>query len=396
MKIAQRIENLPTYVFAALGKRIQQLQAQGVDVIRLDIGSPDLAPPPEVIEALAEAARRPELHGYPNFYGALFFRKAVAEYYARRFGVTLDPETEVLALIGSKEGIYHVPTAFVDPGSVVLIPNPGYPAYTNPTLLAGGVPYYLPLLQEHNFLPDLEAVPADVLAKACVLWLNYPNNPTAAVANMDFLARAVDFARHHDLLLAYDNPYCDVIWSGVAAPSVLQVPGAREVAIEFNSLSKMVNMAGWRVGMAVGNAVAIGALARVKTNTDSGIFTPIQKAAVVALNLPPAWVAERNALYQRRRDVVTRALDRMRLWYTPYGATLYVWTEIPPGFTSAEFATALLEEAGVSVSPGTAFGAHGEGYARISLVQPEDVLREALERWERWLIGKALRIPVKG
>lgn len=395
MKIAQRVQNLPTYIFAALGKRIQQLQAQGMDIIRLDIGSPDMTPPPAVIEALAEAARRPELHGYPNFYGAAFFRKAVADYYARRFAVTLDPETEILALIGSKEGIYHVPTAFLDPGSVALIPDPGYPAYTNPTLLAGGVPYYLPLLQENAFLPDLDAIPADVLAKARVLWLNYPNNPTAAVADLGFLERAVEFARRHDLLLAYDNPYCDVIWNGVEAPSILQVPGAREVAVEFNSLSKMVNMAGWRVGMVVGNAEAVGALARVKTNTDSGIFTPLQKAAVAALALPPEWIAERNAIYQRRRAVVTQALDRMRLWYTPFGATLYVWTEIPQGFTSAGFAEALLEEAGVSVSPGTAFGPHGEGYVRISLVQSEELLREALERWERWVIGQALGIPLK-
>ncbi len=395
MKIAQRVQQLPTYVFAAIGRQIQALQAQGVDVIRLDIGSPDLAPPSAVIQELCRQAAREDMHGYPNFYGLPVFREAVAAYYQRRFNVTLDPETEVLALIGSKEGIYHVPTAFTDPGSVVLVPDPGYPAYRNPAALAGAEVYLMPLLRENHFLPDLDAIPAEMLARARVLWLNYPNNPTAAVADLAFLERAVAFARQHDLLLAYDNPYAEIAWDGLQPPSILQIPGAREVALEFNSLSKMSNMAGWRVGMAVGNTEAVAALARVKTNTDTGIFKPLQYAAVAALNLPEHWLTERNAIYQRRRAIVTTTLDRMRIWYTPYGATLYVWAEVPPPFTTSALVTELLQETGISLSPGNAFGPHGEGYVRISLVQSEERLAEAMERWERWLVGKSLGIPLR-
>lgn len=393
MKIATRLENLPTYIFATLGKRIAELRAAGVDVIRLDIGSPDMPPPEPVIAVLNEAARQPENHGYAGFYGDPEFRRAVAHFYQRRFGVELDPESEVLALIGSKEGIQHLPTAFLDLGSVVLVPNPGYPTYSNPAMLVGAELYQMPLLRENEFLPDFDSIPAEVLRKARVLWLNYPNNPTSAIAELDFLVEAVAFARQHDLLLAYDNPYSEVIWDGSQPPSILQVPGAKDVAIEFNSLSKLANMAGWRVGMVVGNAEAISAIARVKTNSDTGIFRPIQRAAAVALDLPAAWYTERNAVYQRRREIITRALDRMNLWYAPYEATLYVWAEIPPQFaSSAVFAQELLAEAGVSVSPGSAFGEYGEGYVRISLVQPAELLTEALERWERWLLRKALRL----
>lgn len=393
MKLAHRLSTLPPYIFAALEQRIRALQAQGQDIIRLDIGSPDLTPPEEVLRALEEALRRPEVHGYPSFRGHPAFRRAVAEYYARRFGVALDPDREVLALIGSKEGIYHVATAFIDAGSVALVPDPGYPAYSNPVLLAGGEVYAMPLLRDHGFLPDLEVIPAEVLRRARVMWLNYPNNPTTAQATPEFLERAVAFARQHDLLLAYDNPYCELVWDGSRAPSVLEIPGAREVAVEFNSLSKTANMAGWRIGMAVGNAQAIEALARVKSNADTGAFTAVQLAAVQALSLPEAWFQERNAIYARRRVCVTMALERMRLWYAPSAATMYVWFEVPMGWTSLDFTQALLEEAGVSLSPGPAFGAQGEGYARISLVQSEERLAEAMERMERWLIARAMNLP---
>ncbi len=393
MRLAQRLNTLPPYIFATLEQRIRALQAQGKDVIRLDIGSPDLAPPEAIITVLTEAAQRPDAHGYPSFRGQPEFRQAVADYYARRFGVTLDPEREVLALIGSKEGIYHVATAFVDPGSVVLAPDPGYPAYTNPVLLAGGEVYPLPLTRERQFLPDLEAIPQRVLSKARVLWLNYPHNPTTAQADRAFLEQAVAFARRHDLLLAYDNPYSELVWDGGRAPSILEVPGAREVAVEFNSLSKTANMAGWRIGMAVGNAQAIEALARVKSNGDTGVFKPIQRAAALALSQPQAWFEARNKIYAQRRARITEALERMRLWYAPSAATMYVWFEIPLGWDSARFALALLEEAGVSLAPGTAFGAQGEGFARISLVQPEARLVEAMERMERWLIARAMGLP---
>lgn len=396
MKVAQRLQGLSTYVFAEIGKKAQACKAQGIDVIRLDIGNPDLMPPQEIIDVLEAAVRRPDMHGYPSFYGAPAFRSAVVAYYQRRFGVTLDPETEVLALIGSKEGIHHVPTAFVDPGTVVLVPDPCYPTYRMPTLLVGGELYTMPLRKENDFFPDFGAIPAEILERARVLWLNYPNNPTSAVASLEMLAEAVAFARRHDLLLAYDNPYSEIVWNGAQAPSVLQVPGAKEVAIEFNSLSKMVNMAGWRVGMVVGNAEAVGAIARIKTNADTGIFNPLQEAAVAALQLPDSWHKEHTEVYRRRRNVVTRALDRMNIWYAPYAATLYVWLEIPQGFeSSGAFASAMLEQTGVSVSPGTAFGPSGEGYVRLSLVCSEERLEEGMERWERWLAGKSFGMDWK-
>lgn len=385
MKHAQRLENLPTYVFAALGKRIQALQAQGVDVIRCDIGSPDLPPPEAVVETLYRSAQDPRKHGYAPFYGTPPFRAAVVAYYRRRFGVELDADTQVLALIGSKEGIFHVPSAFVDPGTLVLTPDPGYPTYRNAVHLVGGQVYPMVLTEENDWLPDLDAIPAEALSYARVMWLNYPNNPTTAVASLSFLERAVAFAREHGLLLAYDNPYCDVTWDGYVAPSVLQVPGAMEVAVEFNSFSKAYNMAGWRIGMVVGNPEAVAALARLKTNADTGIFQPIQDAAVVALETDDEWLARRNEVYKERRQVVTTALDRIGLSYTPSSATLYVWVRLPEGTVSVDFASRLLEATGVSVSPGSAFGPHGEGYARITLGHPAERLAEAMVRWEKWM-----------
>lgn len=386
MHIAERLGNLPPYVFAAIGRQVQALQEKGVDVIRLDIGSPDLPPPAAVVETLYRSARDPHNHGYGGFFGQPALRKAIADYYSRRFGVELDPESEVLPLIGSKEGIFHLPMAFVDAGDVVLAPDPGYPTYRVSTQLVDGELYLMPLLAEDGFLPDLDAIPGEVLARARVLWLNYPNNPTTAVAADEFFRRAVDFAREHDILLAHDNPYAETAWDGYVPPSLLQVPGAREVAVEFNSLSKTYHMAGWRVGMVVGNAEVIGALARLKTNVDSGLFRAVQNAAVTALSTTDeAWLVERNETYRVRRRAVTEALDRMGLWYAPSSATLYVWTRVPGGMMSARFASDLLEGAGVSLAPGTAFGPHGEGYVRISLVQPVARLEEAMARWKQWM-----------
>ncbi len=385
MQTAERMNRLPTYVFAVIGQQVRVLQEKGQDVIRCDIGSPDLTPPDAVIEALCRSARDPRKHGYPSFSGAPAFRAAVADYYRRRFGVELNPETEVLALIGSKEGIYPLPTAFVDRGSVVLAPDPCYATYRNAIPLVGGELYSLPTSEATGWLPDLEAIPEDVLRRARILWLNYPNNPTTAVAPFSFLMDAVDFARKHGLLLAYDNPYCDVTWDGYIAPSVLQVPGAMDVAIEFNSFSKSFNMAGWRIGMAVGNREAVAALARLKTNADTGIFQPLQDAAVVALQTDEGWIAARNEVYRERRQVVTAALDRMGLSYTPSPATLYVWVRLPQGEQSLDFCSALLQAAGVSLSPGGAFGACGEGYVRITLCHPAERLAEAMARWEQWM-----------
>ncbi|MGD1995387.1 MAG: aminotransferase class I/II-fold pyridoxal phosphate-dependent enzyme [Anaerolineae bacterium] len=385
MQLARRLENLPTYVFAAMGERIRGLQAKGMDVIRCDIGSPDLPPPASVVEALYRSARDSHKHGYASFNGAPSYRAAIAEYYARRFGVELDPETQVLALIGSKEGIFHLPAAFVDPGQVVLVPDPGYPTYRNGVYLMGGEVHRMPLTEENAWLPDLESIPDQILSRAQVIWLNYPNNPTTAVAPLSFLEQAVAFARNHSLLLAYDNPYADVTWDGYVAPSVLQVPGAMDVVVEFNSFSKAYNMAGWRVGMVVGNPEAVAALARVKSNADTGIFQVIQDAAVAALGTRGDWLAQRNEAYKERRRVVTAALDGMGLSYHSSSATLYVWARLPEGTKSADFASDLLEVTGVSVSPGSAFGPSGEGYVRITLCHPSERLAEAMERWEEWM-----------
>ena len=380
MQPAKRLDRFPPYVFAALSSRIKALEAQGVDVIRLDIGSPDLPPPPSIIAALHEAAQRPDNHGYPSFTGTPALRRSIAGYYARRFGVDLDPDTEVLPLIGSKEGIAHLALAWLDAGDVALVPDPGYPVYGMGALIAGAEPYPVPLLAENRYLPDLDAVPAAVLQRARVLWLNYPNNPTGATADLAFFEHAVAFARRHDLLLCHDAPYCDVGFDGYQAPSLLQVPGAREVAIEFNSLSKSHNMAGWRIGMAVGHAHVLAALLKVKSNIDTGIFQAVQAAAVAALSEDQAWLGERNTIYQARRDLVLEGLRGTGLRAATPRAGLYVWAAIPAGTTSGGFADQLLVQTGVSVTPGSAFGEHGEGYIRISLGIDTDRLSSAMQR----------------
>jgi len=380
MKVADRIDSLPPYVFAKLGNRIRELMAAGKDVIRLDIGSPDLPPPEALIEVLYTSTRDPGHHGYAGYYGTPQLRQAVATYYQRRFGVTLDPAKEIVSLIGSKEGIANVALAFVDPGQYALVPDPGYPTYSMGTLLAGGVPYRVPLLAEDGFLPDLASIPEEVARAAKILWLNYPNNPTGATAPLSFFEEAVAFAHRYDLLICHDNPYCDVTFDGYVAPSLLQVEGAREVSLEFNSLSKTYNMAGWRVGMAVGSALAVEALARTKTNIDSGIFRPIQDAAVMALTGDQSWLAERNEIYCQRRDLILEALAEMGARADKPRASLYIWANTPPGVGSVELANRLLDEASVSVAPGTAFGSQGEGWFRISLGMDTGRIREAMER----------------
>jgi len=380
MKLAQRLENLPPYVFAQAGAKIASLKKKGIDVIDLGIGSPDLAPPKPIVDALYQAALREDTHGYAGYYGILAFRQAVAGYYRRRFGVELNPDTEVLSLIGSKEGIANINLAFVDPGDIVIVPDPGYPTYSLGAMLAGGQAYYMPLLAEKGYQADLSAIPAEIAEKAKTLWISYPNNPTGAVADLDFFAECVSFCRRFGILLCHDNPYCDVTFDGYVAPSILQIPGAKDVAIEFNSLSKTYNMAGWRIGMAVGNAEAIDALARVKTNIDSGIFMPVQMAATFALNGDQSWLPERNEIYRRRRDVVMEFLPKAGMSAEKPKGGLYVWAHVPQGYTCASYAERVLEEAGVWLTPGTAYGGQGEGYVRISLTLPEKRLREAGER----------------
>ena len=382
MKLARRIEKLPPYLFAEISRKIAEKRSQGVDVISFGIGDPDLPTPAHILESLREASLDAANHRYPETEGLPELRQAIAGWYGRRFGVSLDPEREVLPLIGSKEGIGHIALCFIEPGDVALVPDPGYPVYAMGTLLAGGEAYYLPLREEDGFLPDLEAVPGEVLRRARVLWLNYPNNPTGAVADIAFFERAAAFAREHGLALLHDGPYSEVAFEGYRPPSFLEAEGAREVGIEFHSLSKSYNMTGWRIGMAVGNAEIIGALTRVKSNLDSGIPQAIQRMAIAALEGPQGCIEEHNRVYQRRRDRLVAALRDLGLRVSPPKASLYVWARVPEGSTSVEFATRLLEEAAVVVTPGIGYGPSGEGYVRLSLTIPDERLEEGVRRLE--------------
>jgi LL-diaminopimelate aminotransferase len=389
VKLSNRLKSLPPYHFAEYNKQIAALRAAGVDVINLSIGDPDLPTPPEVVEALRAAAGNPVNQRYPEYAGMPELRSAIAAWFARRFGVELDPACEVVPLIGSKEGLAHLPLAVMDPGDVALMPDPNYPVYPTAVALAGGICHAVPLDPARGWLPDLAAVPADVAQRARTLWLNYPNNPTGANATSAFFAEAVAFARAHDLLLIHDMAYAEVAYDGARPPSVLEVSGAKEVAIEFHSLSKAYNMAGFRIGMAVGNAEAVEGLTRLKSNLDTGIFRPIQLAAVAALGLPASWLAERNAIYQRRRDRIVAACRRLGLATEKPDAGLYVWPCVPEGKTSAAFALELLERAAVAVTPGTNFGAGGEGYIRISLTAPDERIDEAVSRMEAAVVARA-------
>lgn len=377
---AQRLQNLPANFFAVLEQRIQALQAAGKDVIRLDMGSPDLPPAPFIIEALTRSAAQPDHHGYQPHLGSRLLRQAWAEMYQRLYGVALDPDREIIPLMGSKEGIFNLLMAWINPGDVVLIPDPGYMTYTRGTLFAGGEPYFLPLRPETNYLPDLESIPQSVLQRARLLWLNYPNNPTGAVADLAFFERALHFARRHDLLLCHDAAYAQVCFDGYRAPSILEMPGASQVAVEFNSLSKSHNMPGWRVGVAVGNPQALQALFRLKTNLDSGHFRPILDASIAAMQGDQSWLIERNEIYRQRRDRVLQALAEIGLSVAPPKAAIYVWSSIPPGWTSLDYVLAMLDHVQVSLTPGVVFGSAGEGYIRIALTTPMPRLEEALQR----------------
>ena len=384
MQTAKRIEKLPPYLFVGITKKIAEKRARGEDVISFAIGDPDLPTPPHIIGRLCEAARDPANHRYPETDGLPELRRAIADWYQRRFELTFDPDKEILPLIGSKEGIGHMSFCFIDPGDIALVPDPGYPVYSMSTILAGGELYYLPLTEENDFLPDLEKIPADVADKAKILWLNYPNNPTAAVAKLDFFERAVAFAKKHDLAVCHDGPYTEVAFDGYRPVSFLQAPGAKDVGVEFHSFSKSYNMTGWRIGMAVGNEKMINALMRLKSNLDSGIPQAIQHMAIAAFAGPQDCIAEHNVIYQRRRDLVIETLSKIGIEARPPKASLYVWARVPEGYTSADFATRLLDEAGVVVTPGTGYGACGEGYIRISLTTPDGRLQEGLARLEKW------------
>lgn len=377
---ARRIANLPPYLFAEISRTIARLKAEGKDVISLGIGDPDLPTPRHVLDRLWQAAQDPANHRYPESDGLPEFRRSIAGWYQRRFGVELDPDKEVLPLIGSKEGIGHIAFCFIDEGDVALVPDPAYPVYEIGTMFAGGESYRLPLLAENGFLPDLDAVPAEVRARARLLWLNYPNNPTGAVADLAFFERVVAFAREHNLLVCHDGPYTEVAFDGYRPVSFLEAAGAQAVGVEFHSLSKSYNMTGWRVGMAVGNAEAIDALMRIKSNLDSGIPQAIQYMAMAALDGPQAVITEHNATYQARRDRVVAVFRRLGLPVEPPKASLYVWAPVPAGETSVSYAKKLLDEAAVVVTPGNSYGPAGEGYVRISLTTPDARLDEALRR----------------
>jgi LL-diaminopimelate aminotransferase len=378
VRVAKRVEALPPYLFAELDKKLSAKRAEGVDVISLGVGDPDLPTPDHIVEAMREAVTDPSTHRYPSYYGGPEFRGAVAGWYARRFGVQLDPETEVMALIGSKEGIGHIAFAYIDPGDEALIPDPGYPVYGVSTRLAGGRPVSLPMTEASGFLPDLDA--ARVGGRTKTIWLNFPSNPTAAVADLDTFERAVAFAREHDLLLLHDAAYTEITFDGYVAPSALQVPGAKDVSLEFGSASKFYNMTGWRIGWAAGSAEAIRALGVVKTNLDSGQFTAIQRAAIAALEGPPEHLDELRATYQRRRDLVIETLNGLGWSLKPPLGSCYVWAPVPEGDTSGSFADRLLDTTGVFVAPGSGYGERGEGFVRFSLTVPDDRLAEAMER----------------
>lgn len=383
VKVAQRVQDLPPFLFAEISRQIAAKRAEGRDVISLSIGDPDLPPPAHVVERLCAVIRSPGGHVYPESNGDPALRRAMAGWYRQRFGVELDPDREVLPLIGSKEGVGHLGLCLLEPGDVALLPDPAYGTNFSGTVLAGGEPYYLPLLEENDYLPDLGAIPEEVARRARLLWLNYPNNPTAAVAPPEFFARVVEFAREYDIAVLHDAPYTEVAYDGYRPASFLETRGAREVGIELHSLSKSFSMQGYRIGMAMGNAEIVGALTRLKSHVDSGIPIPIQQAAIAALEGPQAVIAENSRVYQRRRDQIVAALTRLGLRVSPPKASLYVWTPVPEGYTSVSFTSLLLDEADVVVTPGSGFGAHGEGYIRISVTVPDHRLTEALARLER-------------
>ncbi len=379
-KTSKRFEFIPPYLFAEIDKKKAAAIARGVDIINLGIGDPDKPTFPHIVEAMHKAIDDPSTHNYPPYEGIARFRQAVATWYQSRFGVTLDPNEEVVSLIGSKEGIAHLLSAYLDPGDIVLVPSPGYPVYKMGTILTGGTPYYVPLKESNGFLPDLDSIPTDIANKAKIFYVNYPNNPTAAVADLSFYKRLVAWAQKYDLLIASDLAYSEMTYDGYIAPSILEVDGAKDIAIEFHSLSKSFNMTGWRIGMAVGNKEAIRALGTIKTNVDSGIFKAIQEAGIVALTTPAPQIEQNNLIYKERRDVLTDGLNRLGWNLSPIKATFYVWAPVPKGYDSASFCSKVLEDCGIVVVPGSGYGPEGEGYFRVALTESVPRIQEALTR----------------
>jgi LL-diaminopimelate aminotransferase len=389
VRLSQLVQDLPPYHFADAKKKIAERKAAGVDVISLSMGDPDLPAPQLVLDRLSETLQNPINHRYPEYRGMRALHETFGAWFWRRFGVELIPEVEMLPLLGSKEGLIYLGAALLNAGDVALTSEPYYPAYITAATNVGAQPFMVPLLEKNDYLPDLESIPAEVLSRARLLWLNYPNNPTAACANLAFFQQAVEFARKHDLVLIHDMAYAEVYFDEFRPPSILQVPGAKEVAVELHSLSKTYNMAGFRVGMLVGNAELVDAVGRLKSNIDSGMFRPIQYAAIAALELPESWLQERNAIYRRRRDLLVDGCLSLGMRAQRPQAGLYVWSAVPDGFSSRGFTDWLFEQTGVFITPGSNFGQAGEGYVRISITEPEERLHMAIERMREALQVRA-------
>jgi LL-diaminopimelate aminotransferase len=383
IEVATRIKTLPPYLFAAIDKMKQAAIARGVDIINLGIGDPDLPTPAAIIESLTQAAKNPKHHQYPSYEGMLSFRQAVANWYQRRFTVKLDPADEVLTLIGSKEGIGHIHLAFIDPGDVVLVPSPGYPVYPVGTSFCGGVSHIMPLTKANGFLPDLTAIPNNVARKAKMMWLNSPNNPTSVVMTKDYFKRVVDFAREHEIIVCHDAAYSEIYYDGKRPASFMEVEGAKDVGVEFHSLSKTYNMTGWRLGFVVGNEEIVAGLGKVKSNLDSGVFEAVQAAGITALGLDDAVTDAIRKTYQERRDTLIPGLKTLGLDVDAPPAAFYVWVTVPKGYTSASFSAHLLEKAGIVTTPGNGFGAPGEGYVRMTVCTSRERLSEAVERMKK-------------
>ena len=386
MKFAKRISMVPQYPFVEISRKIAAKKAEGVDIISFGIGDPDIATPDFIIRSLEQAANNPANHRYPESDGLPEFKKAVADWYKNRFGVDLQPDSEVLSLIGAKEGIGHASFCFIEDGDIALVPDPGYPVYSVGTIFASGKTYLMPLKRENNFLPDLDSIPEDIAKKATVMWLNYPNNPTGAVADLDFFNQVVEFGKKFDIAILHDACYSEIAYDGYKPISFMQVPGAKDIGLEFQSLSKSHNMTGWRVGMAVGNAEIIDSLMVIKSNLDSGVPQAIQQMAISALSTESEWETNRNQIYQRRRDVLCDTLESLGLELEAPNASLYVWVPIPDGYTSAGFAEAILEGCDIVVSPGSSYGENGEGFIRFSLTLSDSDLDRAVNRLASWKI----------
>ncbi|HEY9245543.1 MAG TPA: LL-diaminopimelate aminotransferase [Candidatus Methanoperedens sp.] len=375
---ASRINSLPPYLFAAIDKAKGEAIKKGTDVINLSIGDPDMPTPSHIVEAMKDSVSKPERHRYPSYEGMMIFREAAAKWYKKTMNVDLNPENEVLTLIGSKEGIAHIPLAFLNPGDISLVPDPAYPVYNIGSILADGKPYKMPLLEENDFLPDLDAIPSGIAKKARLMFLNYPNNPTSATATAKFFEEVVDFANENEIIVVHDNPYSEMRYDGYRAPSFLDTSGAKDVGIEIHSLSKTYNMTGWRIGFAVGNSEILAGLGKVKTNVDSGAFEAIQEAGITALLGPQDCISEMNRIYKERRDALLIGLNELGLAVRPPKATFYVWARVKG--KSLDFTKLLLEKAGIVATPGVGFGEYGEGYVRFALTQSVGRINEAVER----------------